>query len=416
MVAIGGYAMITTHPPNYYTVNNPADPIAMALGAIRKAEHQLISQIMPDEDTDFELAVSTLAISTGYSRHRVRQLILAFYQLRDLPLLEQLQQDLFHLDHQRLITISNALFGLNPEHLGVVDELLTDYLTPTAPNQALPSHRSIRAKIAAIRTMLDDAKADPDKDPTNRKEFDISPGDNDTTAHLFASVDPVEGKLINEAVAKHAEATGRNKGEAFVDLILSKVKVKVALNLYSAKDLANAPVWGTGIGWLDEKTGNHWSARATTVRDMDQAMRKHAAGHDPTPDIRAAVEGRDGGCVAPYCTVSADRCDLDHRINYEDGGCTCIGNLSSACRHHHNGKTDGRCVYLADPVTGIVVWVWEDGTWAVNVPEGPLTPQSARWAQTVSQYRTKHRKRWAAAAKAQTETQATEAQEDAPPF
>ena len=131
--------------------------------------------------------------------------------------------------------------------------------------------------------------------------------------------------------------------------------------------------------------------------------------------LAAAVEGRDGGCVAPYCTVPADRCDIDHRINHEDGGCTCAGNLSSACRHHHNGKTDGRCVYLSDPVTGIVVWVWQDGTWAVSVPEGPLTPQCARWAQTVSQYRTTHRKREAAAAKAEAEAKTTEVQEDAPP-
>ena len=408
--------MTTTHPPNYYTVNNPADPTAVALGAIRKAEHQLISGVLPDEDTDFELAVSTLAVSTGYSRHRVRQLLLAFYQLRDLPLLEQLQQDLFHLDHQRLITISNALFGLHPEHLGVVDELLTDYLTPTAPNQALPSHRAIRAKISAIRSMLDDARANPENGTLNRREFDISPGDDDTTAHLFASVDPVEGKLINDAVARHAEATGLNKGEAFVDLILNKVTVKVALNLYSAKDLTNAPVWGAGIGWIDEKTGHRWSARATTIRDMDQVMDKHLAGHDPTPDIRAAVEGRDGGCIAPYCTVPADHCDLDHRINHESGGCTCTGNLCCVCRRHHNGKTCGRCRYLNDPVTGIGVWVWEDGTWAVSVPEGPLAPQSARWAQTVSQYRTSHRKRWAAAAKSQTQAKAQAAEEDIPPF
>ncbi len=398
---------ITTHPPNFYTVNNPADPTAVAQTAIRKAEHQLIEQIMPDEETDFELAISTLAVSTGYSRHRVRQLILAFYQLNDLPMLEKLQQQLYHLDLQRLVTISTGLFGLNPEKLTVVDELLADYLTPVAPNQALPSNRAIQARIKAIRLMLNDAKPSTDGDNPGRKEFDISPGDDDTTANLYATVDPVEADIINKAVAKLAETTGKSRGEAFVDLILNKINVSVVINLYTAGDLANAPVWGAGIGWIDEETGHRWTSQATTVRDMDKVMGKHVAGHDPTPDIRAAVEGRDGGCIAPYCTVSSTHCDIDHRINHADGGCTCTDNLCCLCRRHHNGKTCGRCRYLVDPVSGIGVWVYQDGTWAVNVPEGPLTPLSARWAQTVSQYRTAHHKRWAAT---------TEVREDEPPF
>lgn len=69
--------------------------------------------------------------------------------------------------------------------------------------------------------------------------------------------------------------------------------------------------------------------------------------------------------------------------------------------------------YLSDALTGITITVFEDGTWAVTVPEGPLTPQSARWAQTVSQYRSAHRKRWAAAAK--WEMDSTPPEEDTPP-
>ena len=77
-------------------------------------------------------------------------------------------------------------------------------------------------------------------------------------------------------------------------------------------------------------------------------------------------------------------------------------------------------MYVLDPLTGIVVWLLADGTWAVTVPEGPLTPTSARWAQTVSQYRTRHRNRWAAAARREAEAtanaQAAADQDDNPPF
>ena len=402
-------------PPTYYTVNNPADPVARAMTKITKLKHLLFEQAMPGEDTDFELTVATLAIATGYSRRRVSNIILAFSQLSDLPLLNTLQHELFHLDQQRLISISQALFGLNPEHLPIVDELLTDYLTPTAPNEALPLAGAISRKIKAIRDMLKDPKASGDDTGPGKKEFATS--DNpDGTTDLYATVDPVEGKLINDAVSKHAEATGKTPGEAFVDLILSKIKIGVQLNIYRASDLAHAPAWVSGIGWLDEATGNHWAARATRTQDMDKAFGKHVAGHDPTPDIRAAVEGRDGGCTAPYCPVPATHCDLDHRINHADGGCTCTANLCCLCRRHHNGKTCGRTVYLQDPVTGIVVSVLENGKWAVTVPEGPLTPQSARWAQTVSQYRTAHHRRWAAAAEHEQSARTAQVQEDEPPF
>lgn len=415
MVTAGGYTMNTVQsPPTYYTVNNPDDELAVAIAANRKNEHLLLKEAMPDGDTDFELTIATLAISTGYSRRRISTIILAFFQLADLPLLNALQHELFHLDIQRLITIANALFGLDPEHLPMVDELLTEYLTPTAPNQTLPLADSISRKIKAIRDMLNDPKATGDGTGAGR-EFNVS-DNTDGTTDLYATVDPVEGKLIDDAVTKHAAATDKTKGEAFVDLILNNLKVQVVLNVYRASDLANAPVWAAGTGWLDETTGDQWAARAGKVQDMDEAMVKHLNGHDPCHAIKAAVQGRDGTCRFPGCTVPAIKCDCDHRINHADGGSTCVHNLSSLCRHHHNDKTAGRIRYLMDPVTGIVVWLLANGTWAVTVPEGPLTPQSARWAQTVSQYRTKHRQRWAAAAKHEAAAKTTEIQEDEPPF
>lgn len=400
-----------TNPPTYYTVNNLDNPMAVARTAMRKADHLFWEQSIPGEDTDHELAVATLNIATGESRYRINNVILAFYQLGDLPGLNALQHELFHLDLSRLIAIAQALFGLNPDHLPVVDEHLTDYLTPTVPNQALPSTNAIKRTINAIRNMLDDPRATSAQE---KKEFNVSVG-TDGTADLYATVSDVDGQIIVDAVAKHAKATGKTEAEALVDLILSNISVDVTLNLYKANDLAEAPVWASGIGWLDAQSGNSWAERATRTQDMDKAKEKHLAGHDPCRAIKAAVEGRDGICRFPGCNVPAFRCDCDHRINHADGGSTCVHNLSSLCRHHHNGKTTGRALYHMDPETGIVIWLLADGTWTVTVPEGPLTPKSARWAQTVSQYRTAHRKRWAAAAKRETED-TTVVQDEEPPF
>ena len=406
----------TDTTPYYYTVNNPTDPMAVHMTTIRQTDHLAWEQILPDEDSDFEHTVATLSISTGLTRNRVTQIILALYQLRDLPGLHALQHELFHLDTQRLIAICNALFGLNPDHLATVDDHLTDYLTPTTPNQVLPSARAISNKIAAIRDMLDDPRATNTTPGT--KEVHISPNPDGTT-DLQATLDPVDATLIDDAIRNHANATGQTAAEALVDLILGKATVTVDLHLYTASDLADAPVWAGGIGWLDSCTGEKWTARATRTHDMDKARDKHLNGHDPCHALKAAVKGRDGTCRFPGCTAKAINCDCDHRVNHEDGGGTCVHNLCSLCRHHHNDKTNDRITYFMDPITGIVIWLLADGTWAVTVPEGPLTPTGARWAQTVSQYRTKHRQRWAAAAKAEaTEetTQTTGGQDDEPPF
>lgn len=55
------------------------------------------------------------------------------------------------------------------------------------------------------------------------------------------------------------------------------------------------------------------------------------------------------------------------------------------CQHHHNMKTDGRAFYFLDPDTGDVVWLFEDGTWAITEPSGPLAPKNKRWARSVAQ-------------------------------
>ncbi len=44
-------------------------------------------------------------------------------------------------------------------------------------------------------------------------------------------------------------------------------------------------------------------------------------------------------CRFPGCRRSAVRCDIDHRIPFDDGGSTCPCNLQPLCRRHHLGKT-----------------------------------------------------------------------------
>ena len=54
-----------------------------------------------------------------------------------------------------------------------------------------------------------------------------------------------------------------------------------------------------------------------------------------TPDIRAALVLRDGGCVFPGCNARPTECEAHHLIPWWKGGPTALWNLVLLCHHHH---------------------------------------------------------------------------------
>ncbi len=54
-----------------------------------------------------------------------------------------------------------------------------------------------------------------------------------------------------------------------------------------------------------------------------------------TPDIRAALDLRDGGCIFPGCHAHACTCDAHHVVPWSCGGVTALSNLCLLCHHHH---------------------------------------------------------------------------------
>jgi hypothetical protein len=54
-----------------------------------------------------------------------------------------------------------------------------------------------------------------------------------------------------------------------------------------------------------------------------------------TPEIRAALDLRDGGCIFPGCQARACTCDAHHVVPWSCGGPTALSNLCLLCHHHH---------------------------------------------------------------------------------
>ena len=77
---------------------------------------------------------------------------------------------------------------------------------------------------------------------------------------------------------------------------------------------------------------------ATTTRDRDHRL--------PRTALARWIDARDHQCVAPGCTTLARRCDHDHTLDWQYGGCTQADELANLCRRHHRGKHVGRWRYI----------------------------------------------------------------------
>lgn len=54
-----------------------------------------------------------------------------------------------------------------------------------------------------------------------------------------------------------------------------------------------------------------------------------------TPDLRVALELRDGGCAFPGCEVRPAACEAHHVVPWWADGVTALSNLILLCHHHH---------------------------------------------------------------------------------
>lgn len=356
----------------YYAHCSPNNLLAQQSLTLRRLEYEMFQEHLPEPSDDIEIAVARISMFTGMPAKQVTNIIMAHFRLLELPRLKELHESMWHLDTSRLLAIDRALLVASEKALQAADEMLTDFLTPSRENQHMPSAARIRAKIVELLRTLDLVEQPAAEQP--RVEFDYF---SDTQAFLGACLAPDELRTIEEHVRKIARNESISLPEALVKAIIEDTNTTVVINAYQAYDVPNSPVWIPGMGWKQmDITGN--------VRNIDEASTSVTPSYTPTEPMRRFVEGRDGTCRWPGCSVPAHRAQKDHRVEW-DKGPTTPANLVSLCQHHHNVKTDGRAFYILDPITGDIYWLFEDGTWVFDEATGPLAPKSRNWVQSFAQ-------------------------------
>lgn len=425
----------------FFATENEDDPICRAGMAVREAQTKIFGVYaepgygFSSNDHDREVAhVSTL---TGMSKSRVDNAITAYMGLRHLPQLLALQLDRHRLDIERVIAVSDGLADLGPNVTAEVyakfDDMLTSLFTPKKMAQQLPTVTSITRRINA---MIGDFDATAGYDLKNRKAREekttpFAPGDGEISftippsgsgepgnAHMNVTGDKVKVAAMRAQINATAREQGVSQWEA-LDLLIFGKAAPTSATIYGYAPMSNGvpdptkSVLLPGFGWTTAAGTETFHDIADRVIDLEEAKEHTIAGYVAPDKVKAYVRGRDGKCIFPGCTRSAWTCQLDHRIPYDDGGQTNAANLYCLCAHHHNMKTDRRAFYVPDPVTGEIIWLFDDGTYARTEPEGfigtQVTPTAPRWRSSTEDIERRKRKKAQFFAKGHTLIDAYEA-------
>lgn len=432
--------------PPFFATENPDDPICRAGMGIRQeqtnifAQYALASPHESSEDHDREVAqITTL---TGMSKGRVDYAITSYMCLRNLPKLRALQLAYYRLDIDRIGAIANGLadLGVNvtEEVYAKFDDMLVSLFSAKKMGQQLPTVTSITRRINAMIGDFDSTAAYDDKKRKDREEepkkFDPGEGEISFTTPPSGSGDPGTGFMnvggdstkiaaMRAAINATAREHGVSQWEALDLLIFRKVQPTSA-TIYGYAPLVNGvpdqskAVFLPGFGWTTAAGTERFHDMANCIIDLEEYKEHTVAGYVAPEKVKAYVRGRDGKCIFPGCTRSAWSCQLDHRIPYDDGGQTTASNLYCLCAHHHNMKTDRRAFYVPDPVTGEIIWLFDDGTYARTESEGfigaQVTPTAPRWRASSEDIQRRRRKNAHFFAKGHTLIDAYEARRPAP--
>jgi len=374
----------------FYAVCNHNKPLAQLYLSTRRAEYAAWLKLIPSLEEDFELVTEQCARHCGQSTNTVTKTLLALQRLtRELPLLYAVLEKHWHLDFPRIVAIDTAMSKLGPnagkEVIAEIDAKIARYLTPRAQNQQLPTPDRIAQRVRQLVNEFDDRV--PVKDPRPQRRM-VKNKLTANSSSLAVEAPHDEIQKAEDCIKATATALGISRAEAMLQVLSGDYPAKDAVTtlvLFTAKDIDNAPGYLQGVGWVGPETVEKLREGATVI-DADETAHAETASYQPTDAIRTFVEGRDGTCRWPGCNVPAHNCQLDHRHNFAEGGPTSPANLFALCQHHHNIKTDTRAMYIVDPISDVIYWLFEDGSWVSDAAQdGPIGTGAKRWLQTFEQ-------------------------------
>lgn len=135
-----------------------------------------------------------------------------------------------------------------------------------------------------------------------------------------------------------------------------------------------------GYGPIDPATARELAAtaptflRALTAPDTGEICTVTRRRYRPTAELRTVLAIDDQTCRFPGCRRRATACELDHTVDWADGGPTTPENLAHLCPKHHHLKHSTAWRVDPDPTGGRGLhWTSPAGTRYTTTP-GRRTP------------------------------------------
>lgn len=349
--------------------------------ARNKSEIEFWYAHTPAPDEDYASHIEEVAAKTSLSKPEVRAALLVALMLHKLPSFYALVGSLWHLNMRRLIAIERQVMAVDESLLPEVDAFLTDYFTASVPGQVVPQPETITKHLRSFIASLD---PDAASTPTQRSQRKIS-FRRDSTGTARMSIALPEEEMVE--VTKALDAYGNSQDpDALINLVRSKTKYKVSFTVFELDDVLH--IHGAGPVLHNQDFWARFTNNTPTT-----IGNSHTDDYTPTKEIRTLVQALDGTCRAPGCTVNALECDLDHVVNFDEGGPTQPNNLVCLCRFHHNLKTTQRLHYELNEDRSATFY-YPNGTTKTSVPHGDVAISamfSQTWQQRV-EARRKHRR------------------------
>ncbi|HEY3259372.1 MAG TPA: DUF222 domain-containing protein [Pseudonocardiaceae bacterium] len=303
------------------------------------------------------------------------------------------------IDLVRARAIADAVGPLSAEHTAQVEAKVLD----KASEQTAPQLRQA-LKRAVLRVDPNGAQARHQQRRKDR-QIVVTPAEDgmaDLWAHLPAPAAIAIYDTVNDC-ARRASTSGdertadQRRADAFVDLLLGErtsgpvAQVKVTVPASTLFGLDQAPGELAGYGPIPAQSARELAADATWRRLLTDAtsgvlLDYGRTTYKPPAGLADFVRARDVTCRFPGCTRPAEKCELDHRIEYPQGR-TSAANLDALCVHHHQLKhsSNWRGDRLAN---GDYWWVSPAGKTYIRLAEPTAEPRTIEEPASTVEYAT----------------------------
>lgn len=329
-----------------------------------------IAEVFEDGDpTSLDCAASEIRAALRLTRRTAdNEMAFALDLTRRLPQVLRALDD-GRIDLARARTIVRGTMHLSPAVAGEV----ADAVIGEAPQLTTAQ---LRNRLRELCAEADPADAEERYEHSHADRKVVVEASENGTAHLHAydlapqDAQAIATRIHRTALATSGDDTGRTmdqrRADAFVDICRSHgrreaghgeagsraggsvdlvVDVRTLAGLTEhAGELGG---YGPVVAEVARKVAvDQMDGRWTyTVSDGDTVVTTGTLRRRPTTSLRRLVEARDRTCVFPGCRMPSTDCDLDHRVEVQDGGRTTEDNLSPLCRHDHRLKSTRRWRY-----------------------------------------------------------------------